>query len=68
MKRCPTCLQPFAEDALKFCRFDGAPLFFEKALLEAPTTPLPVGERGALRSGDKSSGRVRRRAGSKGSL
>ena len=26
MKRCPTCQRTFADEALKFCRHDGAPL------------------------------------------
>lgn len=42
MKRCPTCRLLFVEDALNYCRFDGAPLSFDKALTEAPTVPLTV--------------------------
>lgn len=45
MKRCPTCRQVFGDDALNFCRFDGAPLFFDRALLEAPTIPLAIQKR-----------------------
>jgi TolB-like protein/Flp pilus assembly protein TadD len=29
MKRCPTCQQTYADEALKFCRHDGATLFFD---------------------------------------
>ena len=38
MKRCPTCHQSFTYELLRFCRFDGSPLF--SAFREEATTML----------------------------
>src|ERR1051326_6850431 len=41
MKRCPACLRTYAEESLRFCRVDGAPLSaatdeFQQTLMKLP--------------------------------
>jgi len=48
MKRCPTCLRTFTDDALKFCRDDGSILVSEEPFSDIPTAVL-------IHSGSRSS-------------
>ncbi|HVS82219.1 MAG TPA: hypothetical protein VHE60_10835, partial [Pyrinomonadaceae bacterium] len=40
MKRCPTCNRIETDDALKFCRHDGAPLVDESSATDDSATRL----------------------------
>ena len=50
MKRCPKCNRVEADEHLKFCRLDGAPLVEDSAVVESsPTRILPSSETGEAR-------------------
>ncbi|HMG37486.1 MAG TPA: tetratricopeptide repeat protein [Blastocatellia bacterium] len=53
MKHCPTCHRVYTDDALNFCRSDGAPLVADSASSESASTVILNGSKGFDSSSSK---------------